>query len=100
MLQAPYLGMRERSSTGKPGPYQWMTYAEVISKRMCICFAWSLDTGITISFEQLMTVQAAEARTAIGSGLLYHGLERGSKIGLYSVNCRGDPYLKLCPWVI
>ena len=44
-----------------------------------------------------MTVQAAEARTAIGSGLLYHGLERGSKIGLYSVNCRGDSYLKLCP---
>ena len=45
-----------------------------------------------------MTVQAAEARTAIGSGLLYHGLERGSKIGLYSVNCRGNSFLKLCPW--
>lgn len=34
-------------------------------------------------------MQAAEARTAIGSGLLFHGLQKGAKIGLYSINCRG-----------
>ena len=29
VLQVPYLGTRSTDSTGKAGPYTWMTYAEV-----------------------------------------------------------------------
>ena len=34
-------------------------------------------------------LQAGEARTAIGSGMLQYGITPGSSIGLYSINCRG-----------
>ncbi len=33
--------------------------------------------------------QAGEARTAIGAGLLHFGVDPGSTVGLYSINCRG-----------
>ena len=35
-------------------------------------------------------LQAAEHRTAIGSGLMQLGLAPGATVGLYSVNHRGD----------
>lgn len=53
----PYLGIRELLPDGTRGQYQWQTYAEV-----------------------------ATARSALGSGLLYHGIAPGSTVGLYSVN--------------
>ncbi|KAL0050268.1 hypothetical protein WJX82_007734 [Trebouxia sp. C0006] len=55
-----YLGTRTTDSKGKPGPYTWMTYAQV-----------------------------AETRTHIGSGLLHLGIKPGSTVGLYSVNHTG-----------
>lgn len=55
-----YLGTRTSDSKGKPGPYNWMTYAQV-----------------------------AETRTHIGSGLLHLGIKPGSTVGLYSVNHTG-----------
>lgn len=51
------MGIRELLADGKRGQYQWQTYAE-----------------------------AADARSALGSGLLYHGIAPGSTVGLYSVN--------------
>lgn len=56
-VQIPYLGIRELLADGKRGQYKWQTYAE-----------------------------AADARSALGSGLLYHGIAPGSTVGLYSVN--------------
>lgn len=57
--QAPYLGQRQPTATGAPGPYDWMTYAE-----------------------------AGAARTAVGAGLAALGVAAGAAVGLYSVNCR------------
>ncbi|XP_026449977.1 long chain acyl-CoA synthetase 6, peroxisomal-like [Papaver somniferum] len=51
-----YLGTRIRVD-GTVGEYKWMTYGE-----------------------------ASTARTAIGSGLIYHGIPKGSCIGLYFIN--------------
>ncbi|KAH7573749.1 hypothetical protein JRO89_XS03G0201900 [Xanthoceras sorbifolium] len=51
-----YLGTRIRVD-GTVGEYKWMTYGE-----------------------------AGTARTAIGSGLLYHGIPKGACIGLYFIN--------------
>ncbi|XP_065863366.1 long chain acyl-CoA synthetase 6, peroxisomal-like [Euphorbia lathyris] len=51
-----YLGTRIRVD-GTVGDYKWMTYGE-----------------------------AGTARTAIGSGLRYHGIQKGSCIGLYFIN--------------
>jgi long-chain acyl-CoA synthetase len=51
-----YLGTRIRED-GTVGEYKWMTYGE-----------------------------AGTAREAIGSGLQYHGLQRGACIGLYFIN--------------
>lgn len=58
--QIPYLGIRELLPDGKRGQYKWQTYAEV-----------------------------ADVRSAIGSGLLYHGIAPGSSVGIYSVNRPG-----------
>lgn len=57
ILQIPYLGIRELLPDGTRGQYKWQTYTE-----------------------------AADARSALGSGLLYHGIAPGSTVGLYSVN--------------
>mmetsp|Transcript_22844 Transcript_22844/g.58572 ORF Transcript_22844/g.58572 Transcript_22844/m.58572 type:complete len:707 (+) Transcript_22844:279-2399(+) len=54
----PLLGTRSVKKSGKPGPYKWKSFNEV---------------GIL--------------RTAAGSGLIKYGIEPGSKIGLYSINC-------------
>ncbi|XP_075265124.1 uncharacterized protein LOC142357359, partial [Convolutriloba macropyga] len=54
----PCLGTRSVRSNGKPGRYQWTTFSEV-----------------------------GAARTAAGSALLHYGIEPGSTVGLYSVNC-------------
>ncbi|XP_043688750.1 long chain acyl-CoA synthetase 6, peroxisomal-like [Telopea speciosissima] len=51
-----YLGTRIRVD-GTVGEYKWMTYGE-----------------------------AGTARSAIGSGLIYHGIPKGSSIGLYFIN--------------
>ncbi|WCJ23723.1 long-chain acyl-CoA synthetase 6 [Euphorbia peplus] len=51
-----YLGTRIRVD-GTVGDYKWMTYGE-----------------------------AGTARTSIGSGLRYHGIQKGSCIGLYFIN--------------
>ncbi|CAJ1977237.1 unnamed protein product [Sphenostylis stenocarpa] len=51
-----YLGTRVRVD-GTVGEYKWMTYGE-----------------------------AGTARSAIGSGLIYYGLPKGSSIGLYFIN--------------
>ncbi|KAK4798830.1 hypothetical protein SAY86_031156 [Trapa natans] len=51
-----YLGTRVRVD-GTVGDYKWMTYGE-----------------------------AGTARTALGSGLVYHGIPKGSCIGLYFIN--------------
>ncbi|XP_019053177.1 PREDICTED: long chain acyl-CoA synthetase 6, peroxisomal-like isoform X2 [Nelumbo nucifera] len=51
-----YLGTRVRVD-GTVGEYKWMTYGE-----------------------------AGTARAAIGSGLIYHGIPKGSCIGLYFIN--------------
>ncbi|XP_030548207.1 long chain acyl-CoA synthetase 6, peroxisomal [Rhodamnia argentea] len=51
-----YLGTRVRVD-GTVGEYKWMTYGE-----------------------------AGTARAALGSGLLYHGIQKGSSIGLYFIN--------------
>ncbi|CAI0551380.1 unnamed protein product [Linum tenue] len=51
-----YLGTRIRQD-GKIGDYMWMTYGE-----------------------------AATAREAIGSGLRYHGLDKGACVGAYFIN--------------
>ncbi|CAN1356647.1 Long chain acyl-CoA synthetase 7, peroxisomal [Linum perenne] len=51
-----YLGTRIRQD-GKVGDYMWMTYGE-----------------------------AATAREAIGSGLRYHGLDKGACVGIYFIN--------------
>lgn len=51
-----YLGTRVRAD-GTIGEYKWMTYREV-----------------------------GTARTAIGSGLVYHGIPKGASIGLYLIN--------------
>ncbi|XP_044486934.1 long chain acyl-CoA synthetase 6, peroxisomal-like [Mangifera indica] len=51
-----YLGNRIRVD-GTVGEYKWMTYGE-----------------------------AGNARTALGSGLLYHGIPKGSCIGIYFIN--------------
>ncbi|CAI0551283.1 unnamed protein product [Linum tenue] len=51
-----YLGTRIRQG-GKIGDYMWMTYGE-----------------------------AATAREAIGSGLRYHGLDKGACVGAYFIN--------------
>ncbi|KAG6726716.1 hypothetical protein I3842_02G094400 [Carya illinoinensis] len=51
-----YLGTRIRVD-GTVGEYKWMTYGE-----------------------------AGTARSAIGSGLIYHGISKGSCIGLYFIN--------------
>lgn len=52
----PCMGTRVRPD-GSLGDYEWITYRE-----------------------------AAETRTAIGSGLIRQGLQRGERLGLYSVN--------------
>ncbi|TVU50843.1 hypothetical protein EJB05_02234 [Eragrostis curvula] len=51
-----YLGTRIRAD-GTVGDYKWMTYGEV-----------------------------STSRTAIGSGLIYHGIREGARIGLYFIN--------------
>ncbi|KAH1190954.1 Long chain acyl-CoA synthetase 7, peroxisomal [Glycine max] len=51
-----YLGTRVRVD-GTVGEYKWMTYGE-----------------------------AGTARSAIGSGLIYYGIQKGSSIGLYFIN--------------
>ncbi|XP_031276603.1 long chain acyl-CoA synthetase 6, peroxisomal-like [Pistacia vera] len=51
-----YLGTRIRVD-GTVGEYKWMTYGEV-----------------------------GNARTALGSGLIYHGIPKGSCIGIYFIN--------------
>ncbi|XVF63163.1 hypothetical protein PTKIN_Ptkin09bG0066500 [Pterospermum kingtungense] len=51
-----YLGTRNRVD-GTVGEYKWMTYGE-----------------------------AGTARAAIGSGLIYHGISKGSSVGLYFAN--------------
>lgn len=51
-----YLGTRIRVD-GTVGEYKWMTYGEV-----------------------------GTARAAIGSGLMYHGVSKGSSVGLYFIN--------------
>ncbi|KAL6640437.1 hypothetical protein ACP70R_021560 [Stipagrostis hirtigluma subsp. patula] len=51
-----YLGTRVRAD-GTVGDYKWMTYGE-----------------------------ASTSRTAIGSGLIYHGIPEGARIGLYFIN--------------
>ncbi|KAJ4771911.1 Long-chain acyl-CoA synthetase 1 [Rhynchospora pubera] len=51
-----YLGTRLRPD-GTVGEYKWMTYGE-----------------------------ASTSRSAIGSGLIYHGIPQGSSIGLYFIN--------------
>ncbi|AQK57324.1 AMP-binding protein [Zea mays] len=51
-----YLGTRIRPD-GTVGDYKWMTYGE-----------------------------ASTSRTAIGSGLIYHGISEGARIGLYFIN--------------
>ncbi|XP_076947193.1 long chain acyl-CoA synthetase 7, peroxisomal-like [Bidens hawaiensis] len=51
-----YLGSRVRVD-GTVGEYKWMTYGET-----------------------------ATAQSAIGSGLLYHGLSKGARVGLYFIN--------------
>ncbi|CAN6444851.1 unnamed protein product [Victoria cruziana] len=51
-----YLGTRIRMD-GSIGEYKWMTYGE-----------------------------AGTARTAIGSGLIYHGIPKGAFVGLYFIN--------------
>ncbi|XP_077241699.1 long chain acyl-CoA synthetase 6, peroxisomal-like [Tasmannia lanceolata] len=51
-----YLGTRNRVD-GTVGEYKWMTYGE-----------------------------AGKARSAIGSGLIYHGIPKGACIGLYFIN--------------
>ncbi|XP_076951084.1 long chain acyl-CoA synthetase 7, peroxisomal-like [Bidens hawaiensis] len=51
-----YLGSRVRVD-GTVGEYKWMTYGET-----------------------------ATARSAIGSGLQYHGLSKGARVGLYFIN--------------
>ncbi|TVU26988.1 hypothetical protein EJB05_29566, partial [Eragrostis curvula] len=51
-----YLGTRI-SADGTVGDYKWMTYGEV-----------------------------SMSRTAIGSGLMYHGILEGARIGLYFIN--------------
>uniref|UniRef100_A0ACD5XPU5 Uncharacterized protein n=1 Tax=Avena sativa TaxID=4498 RepID=A0ACD5XPU5_AVESA len=51
-----YLGTRV-STDGTIGDYKWMTYGE-----------------------------ASTSRTAIGSGLIYHGIPEGARIGLYFIN--------------
>ncbi|EEF45375.1 long chain acyl-CoA synthetase 6, peroxisomal [Ricinus communis] len=51
-----YLGTRIRVD-GTVGEYKWMTYGE-----------------------------AGTARTAIGSGLMHHGIPKGSSVGLYFIN--------------
>ncbi|KAH9314265.1 hypothetical protein KI387_022892 [Taxus chinensis] len=51
-----YLGTRVRMD-GSVGEYKWMTYGE-----------------------------AGTARTAIGSGLVYHGIPKGACIGIYLIN--------------
>ncbi|KAF5738628.1 Acyl-CoA synthetase [Tripterygium wilfordii] len=51
-----YLGTRIRVD-GTVGEYKWMTYGE-----------------------------AGTARTAIGSGLIYYGIPKGSSVGLYFIN--------------
>ncbi|CAE6123939.1 unnamed protein product [Arabidopsis arenosa] len=54
--QNKYLGTRVRSD-GTIGEYSWMTYAETASERQ-----------------------------AIGSGLLFHGINQGACVGLYFIN--------------
>ncbi|RLM69582.1 long chain acyl-CoA synthetase 6, peroxisomal-like isoform X1 [Panicum miliaceum] len=51
-----YLGTRIRAD-GTIGDYKWMTYGE-----------------------------ASTSRTAVGSGLIYHGLPEGARVGLYFIN--------------
>nr|CAB3459344.1 unnamed protein product [Digitaria exilis] len=51
-----YLGTRNRPD-GTIGDYKWMTYGE-----------------------------ASTSRTAVGSGLIYHGVLEGARIGLYFIN--------------
>jgi len=51
-----YLGTRIRAD-GTIGDYKWMTYGE-----------------------------ASTSRTAVGSGLIYHGAPEGARIGLYFIN--------------
>ncbi|VAI15637.1 unnamed protein product [Triticum turgidum subsp. durum] len=51
-----YLGTRV-CADGAVGDYKWMTYGE-----------------------------ASTSRTAIGSGLIYHGISEGARIGLYFIN--------------
>lgn len=60
-MQRPYLGRRQIDRSGAPGGYEWMSYKE-----------------------------AGETRTAIGSGLLQLGVNPGSNVGLYSINCVGE----------
>lgn len=57
----PALGWRRRESarSGALGGYTWLTYS-----------------------------QAADIRTAIGSGLLQLGVPPGSGVGIYSINCK------------
>jgi len=54
--ECKYLGTRVRVD-GTVGEYKWMTYGE-----------------------------AGTARTALGSGLIYHGIPKGACIGLYFIN--------------
>mmetsp|Transcript_3549 Transcript_3549/g.8031 ORF Transcript_3549/g.8031 Transcript_3549/m.8031 type:complete len:561 (-) Transcript_3549:609-2291(-) len=53
-----YLGQRVEDANGNPGKYTWLTYSQI-----------------------------GEARTALGSGLLHLGVQPGSNVGIYSVNC-------------
>ena len=56
--QVPYLGQRVDDGNGNLGKYTWLTYSQI-----------------------------GEARTALGSGMLHLGVQPGSHIGIYSVNC-------------
>lgn len=53
-MQLPYLGHRMVDAHGKPGAYSWQSYRDV-----------------------------GEVRSAIGSGLIAHGVNPDSYVGLY-----------------
>ena len=82
------------AGNGTPGPYEWMTYAEVITGSTDVpCLNCAAHMSQLVSCKQCspcdVTAQAGKARTAIGSGLVHFGISPGSKVGLYSINCRG-----------
>lgn len=52
------------------------------------CFGTRIHPNGTVGkYEWLTYKEAGDLRTAIGSGLVYSGVEKGSKVGLYFINC-------------